>query len=374
MSSPFSQGSGNFDDPFASLRDETEDGGISRPSNRAPLFALLAVLVLALIGLAFVFLRGGDSGAPVENPTATTVTAPTLIGLTQEEALNRIAAAGLKPGEILAVATDREEPGNVVRQAPPSGAVVTLGDTIDFTVAQALAPRVPNVVGLSEEEALNAILAAGLALGAVFEENSEAEGGTVLKQSRPAGTEVTDGASVDITVSNGKSRIPDLVGKSADEATTLLQNAGFDVIVEEVPSDGSTGVLTSDPASGTFAVRGSAVTIIVAEQGGDLPPSPIPTQTPTASPTAPPCDSLSLTQAIRAEADRYGAEFAGITDFKCSGRWVVVDAVFGTAPSLAYVTIVGQWDGSSWRAVPTADACRPDSGLPASLYPRACAS
>ena len=66
--------------------------------------------------------------------------------------------------------------------------------------------------------------------------------------------------------------VPTIVGNTATDAQTKLQNAGFEVSTVEVGSDEPAGtVVSSDPAEGTQVDPGSTITISVSvgSSGGD---------------------------------------------------------------------------------------------------------
>jgi serine/threonine-protein kinase len=86
-------------------------------------------------------------------------------------------------------------------------------------------------------------------------------------------------------VSNGKVKIPDVVGEDQAQATADLSSAGFqpDVRTQETDSAPPGQVLAQSPLAGTPAVKGTVVTITVAKA---VPPPPPPTTT-SPPPTSP---------------------------------------------------------------------------------------
>lgn len=100
--------------------------------------------------------------------------------------------------------------------------------------------------------------------------------GAVIGFEPPAGTAMAPGTSVQVTVSDGKKPIelPDVTGKSPEEATQILTDAGFEPTVSPTQefSDAKAGtVARTDPAAGTQAQPDAGVKItIVVSKGPDL--------------------------------------------------------------------------------------------------------
>ena len=75
-----------------------------------------------------------------------------------------------------------------------------------------------------------------------------------------------EGSSVNLVVVAAPQQVtvPNVVGNLATDAQTKLQNAGFQVVTEEVASSEPAGtVVSSDPSAGTSVAPGSTITITV---------------------------------------------------------------------------------------------------------------
>jgi serine/threonine-protein kinase len=121
------------------------------------------------------------------------------------------------------------------------------------------------VVGQSRDAAVSTLTAAGLEPN-VVEVNSLEDVGTVLATAPKAGTEVIEGTTVRVNVSKGPKpvAIPNVVGSPFESAESQLRGLGFAVASEEVESDEPAGVVVGqNPAAGTQAAKGSAVTLQV---------------------------------------------------------------------------------------------------------------
>src|SRR5690348_7649433 len=97
---------------------------------------------------------------------------------------------------------------------------------------------------------------------------------------------VKSGSEVVVTFSKGPKEVPNVVGKTEQQATQILQDAGFKV--DSLPDSASTdpkGTVTKQsPQAGTPQNAGSTITILVSTYE---PPviTPTPTPTPTGAPT-----------------------------------------------------------------------------------------
>ena len=156
-----------------------------------------------------------------------------------------------------------------------SGAQTT-GTTLGST-AQPLRV-VPDVVGETEASAAAILQDAGFGVAAEQVDATEVEPGIVAEQDPPALTEAPTGATVTIAVSVGPSlvTVPDVVGRSEQDASNILQEQGFEITnVNEKESAEAPGiVIRSDPAGGTRVPADSASVALVVSSG---PPPPPPT-------------------------------------------------------------------------------------------------
>lgn len=137
---------------------------------------------------------------------------------------------------------------------------------------------VPDLYGLAREEAASSLTDAGLELGRVEALASmDVPAGGVVAQSPVAGQQLRSGAAVDLTVSAGppEVRIPQLKGLGIATARDLLEAAGFEVGVQQVPSAAPEGTISrTDPASGTSVRLPARVTVYVSLGPPQLDPAP----------------------------------------------------------------------------------------------------
>jgi serine/threonine-protein kinase len=130
--------------------------------------------------------------------------------------------------------------------------------------------KVPNVVGQTAEQAQQQIENLGLTYKEGPEKTCEQEKGKVCETIPAVGESIDKGETVTVTLSSGPSEveIPNVVGKSDDEAQQELEDAGFEVKREtDDSSDQPVGtVLDQTPNGGTSAKPGTEVTLVVASE------------------------------------------------------------------------------------------------------------
>jgi serine/threonine-protein kinase len=167
------------------------------------------------------------------------------------------------------------EPGHVIDQDPAAGADVVKGTAITLTVSKgAETSPVPNVVGLSFDQAKSKLEADGFVVGTKeLVDSTEAEG-TVVAQDPNAGEDADDGATVTLQVASGKNEVPSLGGMTKDEAEQAIRDAGFEPVEGDpvldpgmTPSDEPT-VANQSPGAGSHFKLGTEVTYNLTEKPG----------------------------------------------------------------------------------------------------------
>ena len=135
--------------------------------------------------------------------------------------------------------------------------------------------EVPNLEGMTVAEASAELADAGLTLGVVTassEETPDAEEGTIIAQDPSAGDEVDEGSAVGIVVAGEPGdqppaivEVPNVVGLSASNAKTTVEQAGLPARMREVYDDKVQKdiVISQDPTGGTSVEAGTDVTITV---------------------------------------------------------------------------------------------------------------
>jgi beta-lactam-binding protein with PASTA domain/tRNA A-37 threonylcarbamoyl transferase component Bud32 len=127
--------------------------------------------------------------------------------------------------------------------------------------------RVPNVVGLPEATAAQAVQNRGFEVEVEPRTNPDVERGTVAAQDPRPNTMAEEGSTVTLIVSTGpgEAAVPTVVGMPRREAERAVRDAGFRVDVERVYSDEVDEglVISTSPPEGTSVELGTTVTLRV---------------------------------------------------------------------------------------------------------------
>ena len=216
--------------------------------------AVLAAGIAAVVGLSL----SGGSTPSLGNEI------PNVVGLTETE------ARALLPGYTITVqrAPDPRIPKDrIASQIPLATSQVKKGSAVTLTISDgpgdAIVPD--NLVGKSLIDARTALAAAGLVISKTEAAPSDEMQGTVLKVTPEAGSKITAGAGVVLTIASGEVEVPDLIGVEAIQAKTLLIQAGF--LVREFndydPAQAAGVVIRQAPDAGTTQTIGKSVTITI---------------------------------------------------------------------------------------------------------------
>jgi eukaryotic-like serine/threonine-protein kinase len=173
--------------------------------------------------------------------------------------------------------------GRVIEQDPRGGDRAPRGSTVEVLVSKGRnLNRVPDVVGMQEDAAVQALRAREFAVR-IFDVPSEEPRGTVVAQVPRGGVLGPPDARVRINVSSGEPtgtpqerqqtqpgettaevRIPNVVGLAQTSALGRLRNAGLNGVVTFARSSQPRGrVVRQTPAAGRSAARNSDVRLVV---------------------------------------------------------------------------------------------------------------
>ena len=194
-----------------------------------------------------------------------------LVGMSPDDARKAIEALGLKwELDNSKVASDTVPEGKVAQTNPSPGSKVKAGQTIRAYLSSGSDQvDVPDLSGMSQDQARSALKAVGLELGNVTSVDSEKDKDRIVDQDPATGTKVKKGSTVGVSVSNGKAaqvEIPSVVGIGRDDAEAQLKALGLNVTVEEVSGNQPAGqVLSVEPGVGSKVDKNSTVKLKVAK-------------------------------------------------------------------------------------------------------------
>jgi len=214
-----------------------------------------------------------DQMAKIDKDTMLTV--PNAISLTQADAEKVIVASGLRMGKVTTKPSDTVPMGCVISQEPKALSSAKANSAVNLVVSsgkeKAKEIQVPDLKGLSQDEAKKKLTDLGLvAVAAVPETTDAAAPGKVFKQSVAAGTKVTEGTKVIYTVALAPQKaqqatVPNVVGKTRDEAKNAITSAKLSFDYTEAYSDNVAkgNVISQSVAAGTKVTPGTTVSVIV---------------------------------------------------------------------------------------------------------------
>ena len=216
----------------------------------------------------------GDTVTILVSEGVRQVTVPDLTGMTLEEAEAALKDAKLRLGEVRPDPLAEGEPGTVFGQFPLPDRQADAGSEVDVEVVGP--STVPDVVGMTQDEAEATLADAGYGVAVNSEPNDEFEEGIVFAQDPEDGTELEEGQTVTIVVSEGPAAepMPDVTGMDADEAEALLEeDYGLVVSQAEGACAAPPGtVCDQDPPPGTEVSPGDSATLFVQPGDAFLPP------------------------------------------------------------------------------------------------------
>ncbi|WBU37223.1 Stk1 family PASTA domain-containing Ser/Thr kinase [Homoserinibacter sp. YIM 151385] len=220
-----------------------EDDRVPRTQSRPPVawiwagISLMAIVVV--VTLVWVF----NLTPPSLNSGNVAIRVPDVAGMTFEQAEAELTKTNLRAVQVQVV--DEEVPaGQVIKSQPGPDVVVPPQQQITLTVSSGTEMvRIPDVSYKSAKKAAAALKKAGLAVGETRKENSPnvPEGVAIGTEPAAGASEVHKGQEVTLIVSTGRISIPDVTGKSIDEAQTTLSGAQYQLTVKVIADRGCGG-------------------------------------------------------------------------------------------------------------------------------------
>ncbi|MFJ5041850.1 Stk1 family PASTA domain-containing Ser/Thr kinase [Streptomyces parvulus] len=234
-----------------------------RKTNSSTIFLVLAG-VLVLVGAILIgkYAFSGDGG-----PSNDKVDVPAFIGLTKADADQQATNADLELAFTQKPCEDQKK-GNICSQDPAQGTSVDKQSTVNLVVSTG-APKVavPNVIDKNVDDATQRLEDKGFKVETKRTESSQDEG-TVLSQDPDPGSELEKGSTVTLEVAKAeeKATVPDVVGRSCDEAKAQMENSGLEGTCTDQPTNDPNQVdkvISTTPQANQQVDPGSKVTIVV---------------------------------------------------------------------------------------------------------------
>lgn len=271
--------------------DDEEEAGDDYDPKMEKITTILAVIAAILIGCIVLFLVGrafgvfdlslfGKNGEQTEEQDETEkemVEMIEAVGKKVDDVKVALLNLGLTPEIKYQESTEYEQ--GIVMSAEledgtkvGAGTMVQEGSNIVLTVsAGSEGVEVPDVVGLSEAEAVAALSQKGFVVNKTEGHDEYIKEGNIITQSPEAGSKAPSGTTVTIRISQGsevaKVRVPDLVGLDEEEAMATLVEAGLQMgVVSEINNENTalTGLVCYQSYSvGSYVDAGTLVDISI---------------------------------------------------------------------------------------------------------------
>ena len=208
-----------------------------------------------------------------------TVSTPKLAGLTRAEALAKLDSMGLSMQVSSEQYSEKREAGTIISSDPSAGQRVAADGTV--TVVLSKGPeryKVPNVKGMTQQDASETLAEGNLETGQVLQDYSRKwPQGQVMRVDPTIGTPLKKGTAVSLTISMGPEPVvvPDVRNQSLDQAQATLSASGFRTSTTEQFDDTVPfgQVISTEPSNGTTAYRGDKIRITVSK-GSQFVPVP----------------------------------------------------------------------------------------------------
>ena len=234
----------------------------SKEKNKMTMFIIAGVVVIAIAGLIGLASMLGWFGGSDE------ISVPSFVGKTLEQAQAEAEELGLVIQEGDLVYSPDQEEGLIASQNPVVGAKVTEGKVITVNISKGKKDGVvPKIEGMDYEEAKAYLESFGFKMGPGVTIESHLPKGIIVSQSIPYGTSAKSGTEINVEISDGKGKemvkVPNLIGRTPDEANSLLSAAGLStngsVVYEEVADMAQNLVFWQSVAADTEVEKGSTV-------------------------------------------------------------------------------------------------------------------
>jgi len=195
---------------------------------------------------------------------------PDVTGKTITQAENVLKKAGYTIGTTTEAFDEEIAAQCVIKTSPEAGEKAEKGTKVNIVVSKGQElVAVPNVLGLSNTEAIAAIEAAGFKASAGDPQYStEYKEDTVMSQTPAAKSQAAKGSTIVYSLSKGTElvTVPYVVGKTQDEATAKLSESGFTaIIMSDYNENYDEGVVYEQNPSSGKQNKGSSITIYVSK-------------------------------------------------------------------------------------------------------------
>ena len=190
-------------------------------------------LTVFIVGLVIWLVAGGASLISFGGNVGNKIVVSNVVGKTYEEAFSTLTGQDLLVAKQLQVSSTVPA-GVVISTDPPAGQEVGEKTTISVLVStgQELS-LMPDLAGLTEQDAILAITNAKLVLGTITQSDSPTIAKNLVISSEPAANQqITAGTVVNLVLSTGSVLVPNIVNLEISDARSQLTSPAVGYIVE----------------------------------------------------------------------------------------------------------------------------------------------
>lgn len=274
----------NYDDDYDDYDDYYEERrGSSKDPKVEKITTIIAVVAAVLIGLIVIFIVAralgifnGDSNKDTNKDNAIEenveqVQMIDVVGREAESVKKALIEAGLTPVTEYEESSEFAE-GIVIRCSAQDGELLPAGSEVIITVsAGETGVEVPDVVGMTEAEAVSTLVNKGFVPSKTDGFDDYIQAGSIYKQSPEGKAKAPAGASITIYISKGpeetKVSVPNIVGRDEATAMALLTESRLElgevteVNYEDPAYEGLVCAQSSEP--GSFVSEGTKIDISI---------------------------------------------------------------------------------------------------------------
>ena len=273
-------GADDYDDDYGDDRYDGRKGAEEVNPHMNKVMKILMIVVALIIAFILIFAVGKAAGIfkSIGSGTTTedssdkdTVKVPDIVGMTEEEATKALKDKNLGIKVDSREDSEKYEEGKVSEQKTKVGTKVKKHSTVHVVVSSALIGKeiiVPDVSGMSEDEAQEKLTDAGFKPISEFQYDDNVAEGNVISTTPAAYSKAAKDTQIKMIVSKGaqKKTVPDVRGKSEADARSEIQAAGLTVGSTSTQHDDSVAkgnVISQSVTPGKKVSAGTAVNLVL---------------------------------------------------------------------------------------------------------------
>ena len=267
------------DDDYYDDRPSARNKKKSSDNDTKKVMKILMIVAAVILSFTLIFVAGKAIGLFKTNPgnieeeEQRKVKVPDVRNRTLEEAKKILAEKNLGYKVINdEVPSDTVEKGKIVSQKPGVDERVEENTEVKLFISsgkKAKEVKVPDVKGMSEDEAQRILTDRNLVPEFDYAFSDDVEEGEVISTDPESGTPIEEGKTVTVIICKGTKKIavPKLVGKTKNEAESLLAEAGLKgKAVSEYSNDYDEGIVMSQKtAEGKKVEKGTTIEYVISK-------------------------------------------------------------------------------------------------------------